>query len=179
MSLPIAHALVGTSILAALDDRVDFCSRRSALLIACLLPAAPDLDFLLVWLFGYSRLGWHRTFSHSVTFSVLFGLALAAGVAWRRRGSPRWAFVFGTALMLSHAVIDMFGHGASGGAGRGVMLLWPFDAQFYAAPWQFLPPGIRGSLIIYARTALTELVYLGPPAALIWWWRARDRRRPC
>lgn len=177
MSLPIAHGCVGLAIYAIGARHIDFCSRRVAIASAALLPAIPDFDFALVWLFGMSRLHWHRTHSHSITFALVCGALYAGWIAWRGRSGAGRAFVFVFALIVSHAIIDMFGQGPHGFPGRGVMLLWPFDHRFYDMPWQFLPPGMRSSVAVVAKTAAIELAYTGPFAIAAWWWRFRFRRQ--
>ncbi len=177
MSLPIAHALVGGAILATARPALDFCSIRTAWALALLLPVVPDLDFVFVWGLGLPVTIWHRTFSHSLLFGLLCG-ALATLVVWRRgTGTPHRAFGFVSTLVLSHAAIDMCGHG-HGIPGRGVTLLWPFSTTFWSLPWQFLPPGRHGRPEIYLRTAATELLLLGPPVVLYSLALERLRRRP-
>lgn len=177
MSLPIAHGLVGGAILTALRPRLDFCSLRAAWVLALVLPVLPDFDFAFVWWFGKPVTLWHRTFSHSILFGLACGAAAAALVRRRGVGSPAMAFGYVAALVLSHAVLDMCGHG-HGIPGRGVALLWPFSMTFYALPWQFLPPGRHGAPAVYLRTALIELLLLGPPVAVFTALLERHRRGP-
>ncbi len=80
MPLPIAHALVGASIAAAIHARPDppHCYRM-ALIVGAISANAPDLDFLLVFTL-HSR-AWHRGFTHSFVFAgfVCLLFVLAAG----------------------------------------------------------------------------------------------------
>jgi membrane-bound metal-dependent hydrolase YbcI (DUF457 family) len=176
MSLPVAHALVGGAILATFRPRLDFCSPRVALAAAMLLPVVPDFDFAFVWFLGLPVTVWHRTFTHSLLFSAALGLLAALWVRRRGVGTPRAAFGFVTALVLSHAVVDMCGHG-HGTPGRGVMLFWPAWQKYLALPWQFLPPGRHGHPEVYVRTALIEFALLAPAlwayVRALAWWRAR------
>jgi membrane-bound metal-dependent hydrolase YbcI (DUF457 family) len=183
MSLPVAHALVGGAILTTARPWLDFCSPRVALGLAMLLPIVPDFDFAFVWWFGLPVTIWHRTFSHSLVFAAALGLFAALWVRRRGTGTPRFAFWFVFALTISHAVLDMGGHG-HGTPGRGVVLFWPVWQKYLALPWQFLPPGRHGHPEVYLRTALIELALIGPPVLLytraLAAWRARRRggRRP-
>jgi len=176
MSLPVAHALIGGALLATFRPRLDFCSPRVALAAALVLPVVPDFDFAFVWWLGLPVTVWHRTFSHSLLFAAALGALAAFWVHRRGAGTPRVAFAYVSALVLSHAVVDMCGHG-HGTPGRGVMLFWPAWRHYLALPWQFLPPGRHGHPDVYLRTALVELAALGPPvwlyARLLRAWRAR------
>jgi membrane-bound metal-dependent hydrolase YbcI (DUF457 family) len=176
MSLPVGHGLVGSLVLAAFDRRVRFCPRRMAWLLALVVPSVPDFDFFFVWVLGWPAERWHRTFSHSLTFAVLGGLAAAAIVRLLRRPGPLTAAAYVGALLLSHCFVDMAGYGPHA-PGNGVMLFWPFSRHFWSFPFQFLPPGSHAHPIWYLRTALLELVLLGPPVAAVWaakrWWERR------
>lgn len=176
MSLPVAHCLVGGAILATARPHLDFVSPRAAFGLAMLLPLVPDFDFAFVWWFGLPVTTWHRTFSHSLLFAAALGLFAAWLVRRRAVGSPRAAFAFVASLVISHAALDMCGHG-HGIPGRGVTLLWPFSQTFYALPWQFLPPGRHGQPEIYLRTAAIELLMLGPALLTYTWALARWRSR--
>lgn len=176
MSLPVAHALIGGALLATFRPSLDFCRPRVALAAAMILPIVPDFDFALVWLGGLPVTVWHRTFSHSLIFSAAMGLLAAVWVRRRGVGTPRAAFWFVATLVLSHALVDMCGHG-HGIPGRGVTLFWPFWQKFVAFPWQFLPPGRHGQPEVYLRTAVLEFALLAPIAWLyvraLRSWRAR------
>jgi len=92
MPLPVAHALVGASVVAAMER--EWTSRRTCLhmLLAALLANAADLDFLLVYAQGSKT--WHRAFTHSLVFSLFIFVLLAlwlgrqklktAGGVWHR-----------------------------------------------------------------------------------------------
>ncbi len=179
MSLPVAHALVGGALYATARPWLDFCSPRLALAAAMVLPIVPDFDFAFVWWMGLPVTVWHRTFSHSLVFAAALGLLVALVVRRRGVGTPSRAFWYVFALTISHAVLDMGGHG-HGTPGRGVVLFWPFWSKYLALPWQFLPPGRHGHPEVYLRTALLELALIGPPALIyiraLSAWRARRRR---
>ena len=100
MPSPIAHGLVGASLVAAVLPRAGRARYRLLLAAGAGLANAADLDFFLVYLFR-SR-AWHRGFTHSLVFAlaVFFGLLLALG---RRRA--REAAALGLAYA-SHVLLD-------------------------------------------------------------------------
>ncbi|HEX8293846.1 MAG TPA: metal-dependent hydrolase [Pyrinomonadaceae bacterium] len=119
MPLPVAHSLVGASLVAAVLPRAGRAGYWAALAGGALVANAADLDFGLSFALG-SR-GWHRGFTHSLVFAlaVLLCLLLALG---RRRA--REAVAFGLAYA-SHALLDF----ATTMRGGGVELFWPFSAE--------------------------------------------------
>lgn len=125
MPLPVAHSLVGASLVAAVLPRAGRTQYCLALAAGAVLANAADLDFALAFVFG-SR-GWHRGFSHSLVFAlaVLLCLLLAFG-----RSRARAAVAFGLAYA-SHVLLDF----ATTKAGGGVELLWPFYADRLGLRW--------------------------------------------
>jgi membrane-bound metal-dependent hydrolase YbcI (DUF457 family) len=123
MPMPVAHSLVGASLVAAVLPRRPRYWR--ALAAGALLANAADLDFVFVFLFR-SR-AWHRGFSHSLAFAlavfVCFLLALG-------RERAREAAALGLAYA-SHALLDF----ATTNVTRGVELFWPFSADRLGLRW--------------------------------------------
>ena len=164
--MPVAHSLVGASLVAALLPRRP---RYWAWLAAgAFLANAADLDFLLVFVFR-SR-AWHRGFTHSLVFAlavfVCFLLALG-------RGRAREAAAFGLAFA-SHAVLDF----ATTKAGGGLELLWPFSVDRLGLRWwglSELPSGLPVAGIL--KSLSLEFVLFAPPLLLlILLRRTADRR---
>ncbi len=122
MPLPIAHGLVGASIVAAVHPP----TKRFflTLLLGALLANAADLDFFLV--FAFESKAWHRGFSHSITFALLAGLVFLVSLGKRRRT----AIVFGLAFA-SHGILDY----VTTKNGAGVELLWPFSSERFGLGW--------------------------------------------
>ena len=125
MPLPVAHGLVGASIVAALHPRPKFRRRATPLLFGALLANAADADFLLVSASGSKA--WHRGFSHSVGFSLLVCLVLLMFFGKRR---VREALVYGLAYA-SHGVLDC----VTTKEGGAVELLWPFSTERLMLGW--------------------------------------------
>ncbi|MFN3202973.1 MAG: metal-dependent hydrolase [Bradymonadia bacterium] len=172
MSLPLGHCLAGVCVYAAMAPRLKPLGPKWAWGLTLVLPQAPDFDFFAVWVLGQPSSVWHRTWSHSITFAVLCGV-LGAWLARRRGVTPLAMGLFIGALLMSHTLVDMFGHGSGGVPGRGVALWWPWTMTASAAPfeWQVLPPGEWGGGHGAVRAIVAELTWLGPPAAIASWLR--------
>lgn len=119
MPLPVAHTLVGASIFAALLPRRASNELYQSLLLGALLANAADFDFALVFILGSGE--WHRGFSHSLLFAVLFWICCVFLLGRRRL---RLAIACGAAFA-SHAVLDFI----TTKRGGGVELLWPFSDE--------------------------------------------------
>ncbi|MEQ1855735.1 MAG: metal-dependent hydrolase [Longimicrobiales bacterium] len=93
---------------------------------------SPDLDFIALEMgLDHTPLG-HRVLTHSLTFSVIAGVAIGAVVApraWRAL-----ACVLCVAALASHGLLD-----ALTANGPGPRLLWPFSSQPLQFGWHPLP----------------------------------------
>ena len=129
----------------------------------------PDLD--VAGLFAgipYDHELGHRGASHSLAFAVLLGLGASA--LSDRMQAGRWTyFLFVFASVASHGFADMLTNG-----GRGVGLLWPFDATRLFFPWRPIevsPIGARffgdSGLTVLASEFIWLIAPLGVLATLI------------
>lgn len=120
MPFPVAHGIVGASIVAA--SRPISASREDckALLVGALLAICPDFDFFLVWFLGLGD-NWHRSFSHSLAFALIVGL-LAAALSKAPSSKEAAAYVL---AVLSHGLLDLLTTKRTG----GVELFWPFSPR--------------------------------------------------
>jgi len=144
MPLPIAHALVGASLVAAIHTRPDPPLRyRVALIAGAILANAPDLDFFLVFTL-HSR-AWHRGFTHSLIFASFVCLLI---ILASRKRHMRDALAFGLAFA-SHGILDFL----TTKAGGGVELFWPFSAE----------------RLMLGRMGLSEVPSRLPPLAILKW----------
>jgi inner membrane protein len=125
MPLPIAHGLLGASIVAALHQKPSRIRYSLSLLIGALLANAADLDFVLVA--GLQSSTWHRGFTHSIVFSLLICLLFLFIL---RNVSIRNAMAYGLAFT-SHGLLDFF----TTKHGRGVELFWPFSTARFISGW--------------------------------------------
>ncbi|HVF50292.1 MAG TPA: metal-dependent hydrolase [Pyrinomonadaceae bacterium] len=157
MPLPVAHGLVGASIVAALHPAP--ARRRYLPLVAgALLANAADSDFLLVFTL-HSR-AWHRGPTHSLIFALVVCLLLALASGKRRL---REALAYGLAYA-SHAFLDY----ATTKHGGGVELLWPFSNGRLMLGWvglSELPSRLPATTII--KWFAFELLLLSPLLAFV------------
>ena len=125
MPLPLAHGLLGASIVAALHQKPRRIRYAISLLAGALLANAADLDFLLVA--GLQSKTWHRGFTHSIVFSFLISLLFLFMLG---RGQFRNAIAYGLAFT-SHGLLDYL----TSKNGSGVELLWPFSTAKLTLGW--------------------------------------------
>jgi len=118
--LPVAHGLVGASVVAALRPSDQLVGWKW-LAFGAFLGVAPDFDFALNWL-GISIGGWHHGFTHSIPFALVVGLMT---IVVLRRWNVRSFLVFGAAYV-SHTLLDY-----ALTESRGVALWWPFTNHRY------------------------------------------------
>ncbi|MBO9575608.1 MAG: metal-dependent hydrolase [Sphingobium sp.] len=128
-----------------------------------LLAIAPDFDVIGFRLgIGYGDIWGHRGATHSLAFALLVSIAVV--LLWREaRTIPRWLFLF--AAMASHGLLDMLTDG-----GKGVALLWPFDAARLFLPWQPIRVSPIGARFFSERgleTVRSELLMIWLPCLLI------------
>jgi membrane-bound metal-dependent hydrolase YbcI (DUF457 family) len=168
--MPVAHGLVGASLVAAVLPRAGRARRwRRALVAGAVLANAADLDFSLAFAFG-SR-SWHRGFTHSLAFAlaVFVCLLLALG-----RARAREALAFGLAYA-SHALLDF----ATTKEGGGLELFWPFSVERVGLRWWGLSelPSRLPPVEILKFLSL-EFVLFAPPLVLLIMLRRGVFRRP-
>jgi len=168
MPLPIAHALVGASVVAALHKQPGSLRYPIALLLGAFLANAPDLDFFLVFTF-HSR-AWHRGFSHSLVFAGLICLLFVLSFGTHR---VRESIAYGLAFT-SHGLLDY----VTTKEGGGVELLWPFSMERLIFGWVGLSelPSRLPPLIIL-RSLAVELAIFAPVFFAVWLWRRSFARQ--
>jgi membrane-bound metal-dependent hydrolase YbcI (DUF457 family) len=114
MPLPIAHGLIGASIIAATLPAASPVRNWKLLLLGAALSISPDLDYFL-------KTSWHRGFTHSLIFAA--GVSLVCFAVARR---ARLKVVIGCAAALfSHGLLDY----ATTKTMPGVELLWPLTTR--------------------------------------------------
>jgi membrane-bound metal-dependent hydrolase YbcI (DUF457 family) len=172
MPHPIAHALVGASVVAALRPSPQSTHWKSLLIGACL-GISPDLDYALNW-FGISGGGWHHGFTHSVGFALLLGLIV---VFLLREWKVRSLVAF-SAATLSHALLDFFITDS-----RGMALWWPFSDHRYKLrlpnpiDYNWRNPSLWETSLDLLRIGLIELMIFGPILLVVVLIRRKTDRR--
>ncbi len=120
MPLPVAHGLIGASVVAALRPSAE-PDRWKWLALGAFLGIAPDFDFALN-LLRISRGGWHHGFTHSIPFALVVGLVTILVLRQWKASS----FLIVTAAYVSHTLLDFMLTES-----RGVALWWPFTNHRY------------------------------------------------
>ncbi|MFM8392494.1 MAG: metal-dependent hydrolase [Acidobacteriota bacterium] len=152
MPLPVAHSLVGASIVTLAMRRLEWRLDWGPILTGALLGALPDLDLILSWGLGRG-LHYHGSYTHSLLFALAAG---AAAALIRREEQPRavLGYIFAA---LSHGLLDALTKDQFGGAA----LLWPLSTtqfRFGLLPnYEFYPnPPLQGWLRV-VRDAVPHL----------------------
>jgi inner membrane protein len=154
MPTPVAHSLVGASLVAAVLPRAGRRRFWVPLVVGALLANAADLDFFLVVIFR-SR-AWHRGFTHSLTFALIVFLCFLLALG---RARAREVVAFGLAYA-SHVLLDF----ATTKAGGGLELFWPFSPDRFGLRWWGLseiPSRLPPAEIL--KSLSLEFVLFAPP----------------
>jgi inner membrane protein len=169
MPSPFGHSLAGYIIHRATARPV--AAHQWQLMLLYLFAAnAPDLDFL-PGLFAGDLGRYHHGPSHSIGFAILFGLCASAFFSRRL-----CAFVMGFSLYLSHVLLDYLVQDPS--PPLGVPLFWPFNHEYYMAPFAFYRPfdypvSVAEPMVPLFftfhnfLTVLTEILFLLPPLVFV------------
>ena len=105
MCSPVAHTLVGLSIYTIANPKEDLTKNWKVVFFVLFLTVLPDFDFLIMIL--TKDLGDHRTYTHSLLFSVFAGY-LFCKIAQAQYPSLRATFWLCFALIFSHVIVDAF-----------------------------------------------------------------------
>ncbi len=175
MPSPLAHAMAGAIVAWAaerLPPRIRPIPRATAATLGAgaLLAVAPDIDLLYVSL--------HRTVTHSITAVAFTTIVVAAVTRWVT-GRTNWglAAVCGAAYG-SHLVLDWLGEDLN--LPRGIQVLWPLSDQWFLSGWDVFRSTQRArplslpSMLYNLRTAIQELLTLGPLLILLWMTKRRS-----
>lgn len=119
MPLPIAHGLVGASIVALVHPNANLKNWKP-LLIAFILANCADLDFGFSIMFGWQ--GFHRGLTHSFLFAFIVACVI---FIFLRRLNWKIPLAYSVAF-LSHTILDYLSSKRG-----GVRLLTPFDNTSY------------------------------------------------
>ena len=153
MPLPVAHSLIGASIVTIALRRTDWRSGLAPILIGAFLGALPDIDLFLSWGLGLGQ-HYHGSYTHSILFAVAAGAAVSL---LRGEEQPR-AVVGYVGAILSHGVLDALTKDQFGGAA----LLWPWSLDRYRLGlmpnYEFYPNPAVQSWISILVAALPHLI---------------------
>jgi inner membrane protein len=151
MPLPIAHGLLGASIVTAIHPK-PMNRYFLPLFIGVFLANAADFDFAFVFTFGSGEL--HRGFSHSIFFALLICLIFTFSFG---RNYFREAVSYGLAYT-SHCFLDF----VTTKEGGGLELLFPFSTNRLGLGWFGLSelPSQLSAIEILKAIALETLIFV-------------------
>lgn len=133
-------------------------------ILAILCSTIPDAD-VIAFRFGipYEHMFGHRGFTHSIFFSILFGLLIA--FIFHRKDQIKYGFIYILAT-LSHPFLDAMTTG-----GKGVALYAPFSDERMFLPWRFIkvsPMSIKRFFSEWGVEVLkSEFVYIWIPCLIL------------
>lgn len=134
MPLPVAHSLVGATMVTLAMRRFEWRLDIAPLLVGAMLGALPDIDLLLSWGLNFGQRA-HGSYTHSILFAVAAG---AAASLIRNEPQPR-AVAGYVGAGLSHGLLDTLTKDQFGGAA----LLWPISRHHFRfgliANYEFYP----------------------------------------
>jgi len=136
--------------------------------ICSILPDADVISFALG--IPYESFWGHRGFTHSLVFSLLLGVLVAAlfyGTQFATKQGLVYSMFF-SLCTASHGLLDALTSG-----GLGVAFFAPFDNERYFLPWRPIkvsPIGLKNFFSGWGLTVLaSELIWIGIPGLLYIW----------
>lgn len=170
MPSPIAHSATGYIISRFLSTKYQqgrsFKNPILSLVFVVLVANAADIDFIFESITGEN---YHRGFTHSLVFCIVFSIFVAAiDFICRRKIIPQ-LFWLTLILYSSHLLLDFFTSG-----GKGMLLFWPFSPDFYKSSWSLFPP-VHHELSLFAPVHLIfisfELAYSFVIYSMLHFWQ--------
>src|ERR1700730_8496105 len=173
MPLPVAHGLLGASVVAAMRPSRPLNDNWRELMLGAFLGICPDFDYFLNLVPGLGG-GWHHGFTHSFGFAFLLGFLVSLGA-----GQFRFKDVITYSLaIVSHPLLDFFFTESN-----GVELFWPLSNQRFRMQ---LPNPINYGLrttsvwetsIDLLKISVIELMIFAPLLLIVLWATKMSRRR--
>lgn len=122
MSFPVAHGLLGATVVAALTPDLSLRRDWQRLLLGAVVACLPDLDYFVLIKLLHLPQSWHRGPTHSVAFALAIGVlaALLVHGPHLRQALTFWA------AAASHGFLDLFNRYDP------VEILWPLTKARYA-----------------------------------------------
>ncbi|MEM9907110.1 MAG: metal-dependent hydrolase [Cyanobacteria bacterium P01_D01_bin.44] len=134
MPSPVAHAVSGyalTRFTGLKSSNLGHKITPAFVFYAVFVAIAADFDFIPQLMTGAN---FHRGFTHSLMFAVIFSCVLSGIVTHWRKLPYKWVLAVTLMLYLSHLVLDFFTQG-----GSGIPLLWPFVDQPFKSSISLFP----------------------------------------
>ena len=137
-----------------------------------LMSLLPDADVVAFSLgIPYEAPFGHRGASHSLLSAPVLAILPSLMLSQYLKISRLRTWLLGTAVVLTHGLLDTLTDG-----GLGVALLWPFSDERFFAPWQPIPVAPIGRRMLSSRglfVVANELLMFLPFLVYAFWPRAR------
>lgn len=178
MPLPIAHGLIGASVIAATRNCTSLRLEGHALLLGATLGILPDVDVFFALVLGLGD-RWHASFTHS----ILFALAVGWGAAHFMGRSNFREILLYAIVVFSHALLDILTRKTWSGAA----LLWPFSTHkfrlglvdYFAFYPNLISDPLGEQLLRALRISWYELLIFTPVFLLALWIGQRINTEQC
>lgn len=179
MPTPIGHGLFALALHFAAPESTP--RRRFYFFLLLLIAAlAPDFDYYpILWGdFQLANLN-HQGFTHSLIFCLIAAVPLSIFGAWLACGPALRLYPWLATAAVSHVFLDYLTF--DGRAPYGIPIFWPFTDERFNSPVSLFGGAIKGSLadlfsVHNAGVALREILWLGIPVVLVWFFVRRQRR---
>ncbi|MGD9124507.1 MAG: metal-dependent hydrolase [Desulfarculaceae bacterium] len=177
MATPVGHALAGILVGSGLAWNRNLLGPWRDVVVFAAVAQAPDLDFLPGLILGQPE-AFHHGVSHSAGFALLAGLIMAW--VFRKQGQAwRWGLI---SALVYFAQVGLDALTADSSSPYGVPLWWPISGEYVMASHPIFMD-VRRQPLGWANlwhnlgAAGLEALILGPPTALMVWFRSRHLRR--
>ena len=166
--LPVAHGLLGSTMIASLASEPRSRNSRD-LLLGALLGIAPDFDYAIHYVPGLGG-GWHHGFTHSLIFGCLVGFLMSLCFG---KGRLKATVIYSLAI-ISHPILDFFFTES-----RGIELLWPFTAKRFRLmipspiEYEWSNSSLSAAIFDILKISFLELMIFGPIFVFVLWIRHR------
>jgi inner membrane protein len=139
-------------------------NNKYVLLTGMILTALPDLDVIGLRLgIPYHHMLGHRGLTHSILFAMVFCAALAWVFSARKKIAKLPLWLYFTASMASHGLLDAMTTG-----GLGVAFFAPFNNQRFFLPWRPIKVSTLNMAHFFHGQGVgvlkSELLFIWPPA---------------
>lgn len=171
MSLPVAHGLLGATVVAAFQP--PFNPSWKELVLGGLLGICPDFDYFLNLIPSLGG-GWHHGFTHSFVFALLLGFVMSLCTG-KFRFSEVMMYSFAT---LSHPLLDFFFTES-----LGIELFWPFSNARWnlqipnAIDYSWRTTSVWETMVNLFKISLIELIIFAPILLIVLWAKRINPRR--
>lgn len=153
MPSPIAHSFIGLSIYLFFTHKNQLFKNWKIIIFSLFLVVLPDFDFILVFITNNPFA--HRTFSHSLLFSIMVAF-IVSKYKIIDFGSKRRIFLYSFCLVFSHPMADFFVH--DGLYPSKVAIFFPFGDMINSPVSLFDPINWAKKELFFSMETLLALI---------------------